>query len=120
MVEPHAFGRACEALAAESLVAAGWRIIERNYRFGRREVDLIASRHAVIAFIEVKGRRGDGYGHPLEAITWRKRHEIRLVAEHWIARHGRAGQIYRFDAIAVTAGAGTRPVVEHVEDAWRL
>jgi putative endonuclease len=120
MADPHEFGKRCEALAAESLVAAGWRIVARNYRFGRREIDLIASRRRVIAFVEVKGRRGDGFGHPLEAITRRKRDEIRRVAEHWIARNGRPGQIYRFDAVGVTLAPAGGPRVEHVEDAWRL
>jgi len=116
---PHEFGRECEAIAARSLIAAGWRIVARNYRFGHREIDLIAHRCGVIAFVEVKGRRGTGYGHPLEAITARKRDEIRRVAEHWIARHGRAGHTYRFDAFAVTRIGGTVRV-EHLEDAWRL
>lgn len=120
MTGPHEFGRLCEALAADSLVAAGWCIVARNYRFGRREIDLIASRRRTVAFIEVKGRRGPGFGHPLEAITWRKRDEIRRVAEHWVARHGRAGQIYRFDAIAITTAPDGDPQIEHVEDAWRL
>ena len=120
MADPLVFGRACEALAANRLIADGWRIIARNYRFGRREIDLIASRRSVVAFIEVKGRRGTGYGHPLEAITWRKRDEIQTVARHWIERHGSVGQTYRFDAVAVTLSASGTPLVEHVEDAWRV
>lgn len=120
MADPHEFGRRCEELAAESLIAAGWRIVARNYRFGRREIDLIARRRRVVAFVEVKGRRGDGFGHPLEAITRRKREEIRRVAEQWIARNGGPGLIYRFDAVGVTLEAAGGPRVEHVEDAWRL
>ena len=120
MADPHEFGKHCEALAAESLIAAGWRIVARNYHFGRREIDLIASRNRVIAFVEVKGRRGDGYGHPLEAITRGKREEIRRVAEHWIARYGQPGQTYRFDAIGIRRDTRADQVIEHVEDAWRL
>jgi putative endonuclease len=120
MADPHEFGRLCEAMAAESLIAAGWRIVARNYRFGRREIDLIAYRRRVIAFVEVKGRRGGGFGHPLEAITRRKREEIRRVAEHWIARNGRPGLTYRFDAIGVTLAGEGGTCIEHVEDAWRL
>jgi putative endonuclease len=120
MAGAHDFGRICERLAADALAAAGWRILARNYRFGHREIDLIARRRGITAFVEVKGRRTQAYGHPLEAITWRKRAEIRRVAQHWIARHGEPGAVYRFDAIAVTAGTGGDPRIEHIEDAWRL
>ncbi len=115
----HAFGTWCESVAARYLAGHGWRIRERNYRFGHREIDLVVQRGGIVAFVEVKGRRGAGYGHPLEAITWRKRREIERVARHWIARHDRPGLVYRFDAIAVVPGLGG-PAVEHVADAWRL
>jgi len=120
MAGAHEFGRTCETLAAESLRDAGWSIVARNYRFGHREIDLIARRGCTVAFVEVKARRGAGYGHPLEAITWRKRREISAVARHWIERSGRPGDVFRFDAIAVTRIGCSTPVIEHVEDAWRL
>ena len=65
MVDTHALGRRFEAAAARHLVRAGWRILERNVRFGRKEVDLVVERDRVVAFVEVKGRLGRGYGHPL-------------------------------------------------------
>ena len=116
----HEFGKTCEALAAESLRRRGWRVVACNYRFGHREIDLIVRRDGTVAFVEVKARRGTGYGHPLEAITWRKRREIAVVARQWIERFGAAGDTFRFDAIAVTQAGGKTPVIEHVEDAWRL
>jgi putative endonuclease len=109
-----------EALAADRLERAGWTVTHRNFRMGRKEIDLVARRDGVVAFVEVKTRAGAGYGHPLEAITWKKRREIAQVAQAWIDRHGRSGEAYRFDAVAVTFTAGGVPVVEHVEDAWRL
>ena len=108
-----------ERLAAEHLERAGWIIVDRNFRMGRKEIDLVARRGEVVAFVEVKTRAGLGYGHPLEAITWRKRREIHQVATAWIERHGRPGEVYRFDAVAVRLGAGGSPELEHVEDAWR-
>jgi len=98
----------------------GWHIVERNYRFGHREIDLIVRRADVIAFVEVKGRRGPDFGHPLEAITRLKRREIERVARQWVARHGEAGQTYRFDAVAVMIGGDGAIRVEHAPDAWRL
>jgi putative endonuclease len=109
-----------ERLAAEHLERAGWTILARNFRLGHREVDLVARRGEVVAFVEVKTRAGLGYGHPLEAITWKKRREIQQVAAAWIEAHGRPDDVYRFDAVAILLPVGGEPVIEHVEDAWRL
>ena len=110
-----------EDLAARHLEAAGWRILSRNFRLGRKEIDLVATRDGVVAFVEVKTRSGLGYGHPLEAITAAKRREIQRVAAAWIERHGAPQHtVYRFDAVAVLVRGGAPPVIEHVEDAWRM
>ena len=109
-----------ERLAAEHLERAGWTILHRNFRLGHREVDLVARRGEVVAFVEVKTRAGLGYGHPLEAITLRKRREIQQVAQIWVERHGRDGDVYRYDAVAVLIVDGGEPQIEHVEDAWRM
>lgn len=109
-----------ETAAARHLERAGWAIAARNYRAGRKEIDLIATRGGVVAFVEVKTRSGRAYGHPLESITWRKRTEIGQVAADWIARFGRPDLVYRFDAIAVFEDRAGTLRVEHVEDAWRM
>ena len=109
-----------EEVAARHLAERGWTVTHRNFRMGRKEIDLVARRGEVVAFVEVKTRAGRGYGHPLEAITWKKRREIGQVASAWIDRFGRDGDVYRFDAVAVLAVGGGEPVVEHVEDAWRM
>ncbi|HET7274594.1 MAG TPA: YraN family protein [Longimicrobiaceae bacterium] len=109
-----------EALAARYLERGGWTILSRNFRMGRKEIDLVAHRGEVVAFVEVKTRSGRGYGHPLEAITWKKRREIQQVAAAWVDRHGRPEYTYRFDAVAVQAMAGREPILDHVEDAWRM
>lgn len=116
----HREGARGEVLAARFLEDRGWVILGRNVRAGRREVDLIASRGGVVAFVEVKSRRGDGFGHPLEAITRRKQGEIAAVARTWLRDHPCPGWVLRFDAIAVHLRPGMSPRIEHVEDAWRL
>lgn len=95
-------------------------MLGRNYRMGHKEIDLVARRGEVVAFVEVKTRAGYGFGHPLESITWKKRREIAQVAAAWIERHGLPGDVYRFDAVAVLLPAGGSPLIEHVEDAWRM
>ncbi len=101
----------------EYLAGRGWIIVERNYRFGRREVDLIVRRGNLIAFVEVKTRAGDGFGAPEEAVTRLKRREIETVAREYLARHRPGDVDVRFDVIAVSVGRGAR--IEHLEDAWR-
>jgi putative endonuclease len=115
----HELGRTSETLACSFLKARGWRILERNYRAGHKEIDIIASRGGTVAFIEVKARAGNAWGHALEAITWAKRREIAHVARTWIGTHPAAAKEYRFDAIAIT-WRGTSYLIEHVENAWTL
>jgi putative endonuclease len=109
-----------EGLAADHLSRSGWTILHRNFRLGHKEIDLVARRGEVVAFVEVKTRGGRGYGHPLEAITLRKRREIFAVAGAWIERFGAETDTYRFDAVSVLVAGGGEPLIEHVEDAWRM
>lgn len=109
-----------EEIAARYLEAAGYRVLARNYRLGRREVDLVVGREGLIAFVEVKTRSGAGYGHPLHAVTRRKRNEIERVARAWVQRNADPAVTYRFDAIGVWLRPGEPPAVEHVPGAWRL
>jgi putative endonuclease len=109
-----------EQLAARHLEETGWTVLHRNFRMGRKELDLVARRGEVVAFVEVKTRAGIGYGHPLEAITWKKRREIQQVAAAWVDRFGREADVYRFDAIAVEFDGRAPARIEHVEDAWRM
>ncbi len=115
------FGRLGEEEAVRYLKARGWTILGQNVRAGRREVDVIASKGRIVAFVEVKCRRDWRFGHPLEAITRAKRQQIARVARSWL--HQRAlprGTLVRFDAIAVSWPVGRCPEVLHLPDAWRL
>ena len=114
---PHALGRLGEARAREYLIARGWTIAATNYRFGRREVDIVARRGSLVAFVEVKTRAGDGFGAPEEAVTRLKRREIEIVAREYLYRHRLDDVDVRLDVISVTVGRNPR--VEHLEDAWR-
>lgn len=109
-----------EAWARAYLEQAGWVILACNYRFGRREVDLVVRQGGLVAFVEVKTRSGTGYGSPEEAVTRLKRREIETVAREYLHRHGLHDSDVRFDVIAIIAGQGQRPIrIDHVQDAWR-
>lgn len=116
----HVLGRWGEGRAARFLQRRGWKVLARNYRFGRREVDLVVRRDDVVAFVEVKTRAGRGFGLPQEAITALKRREIEAVATHFLCRHRLEDVSVRFDAVAIQVDRELRVArLEHVEDAWR-
>jgi putative endonuclease len=93
--------------------------VHRNWRWRHKEIDLVARRAELVAFVEVKARRRARYGHPLEAVTWRKRRELEAAASAWIARYGAVRDTYRFDVVWVLGDAAPF-VVHHEEDAWQL
>ncbi len=113
------FGVLGERLAERWLQRAGWRVLQRRYRSGHRDIDLIVERSGLIAFVEVKARRGADFGDPVEAVHWRKQRELARSARDWIGRHGRAGESYRFDVVGVLV-EGERVRVRHVTNAFQL
>jgi len=110
----HQRGLAAEEQAIRYLQSRGWQVVAHRFRVGRVEVDLIARRGALVAFIEVKARRGTAFGSPFEAVTGGKRREIVKAARVWMDRHGQLGDVYRFDCIGIVDNK-----LEHLEDAFR-
>lgn len=86
---------------------------------GRLEIDLVARKGSLVAFIEVKTRRGAAFGTPFEAVGWAKKREIVRVSRAWMDRHGQPGDVYRFDVIGLTIDEAGRTEIGHVEDAFR-
>ena len=111
-------GRHFEDLAEALLRDRGWSVVDRNVRFMRKEIDLVVVKDGLVAFVEVKGRNGPGFGHPLEAITWRKRRAISAAARLWMARSRIQARSYRFDAVWVCRQGAGSVEIEHVEGAW--
>ncbi len=111
-------GRRGEALAEAYLAERGWVVLARNYRAGPKEIDLIAARRGVVAFVEVKTRTTRSGGTLLEPIHALKRRAVVTAARRWIHENRGLGSVYRFDAIGVDL-RGAEAVIEHVPDAWR-
>ncbi len=107
-----------ELVALTWLAARGWTIEAHRYRFGRHDLDLVIRRGRLVAFVEVKTRRGSRHGTPGEAIGWKKRRALALGARWWSREHGRPGDQYRFDLVSVELAPGC-PRLSHLEDAWR-
>jgi putative endonuclease len=95
-------GAAGEAAVAAWYRAAGYEVLERNWRCREGEIDLIVRARRVLVFCEVKTRSTDTFGAPAEAVTPAKRAQVRRVARRYLAqRRVRFGEI-RFDVGAVT------------------
>ena len=110
-------GRRGEELAVRCLERAGYRVLARNWRSGRREVDIVALHDDTVVFVEVKTRM-PGPERPLEALGPSQRRSLRRAAEAWIHSHPGVGKEFRFDLIAVEAGGGRPPRLDHVLNAF--
>jgi putative endonuclease len=114
-----ALGREGERLVAERLEANGFRILGRNVRVGRLELDLIAERDGLIVFVEVRTRRSGALVHPAETIDREKRARIRRAALGWLAKGSVRSRAIRFDVAAVVApGAGRPPRLSYYANAF--
>jgi len=112
-----ALGEEGERIAATWLAQRGWRILDRRFRNGHRDLDLVVEREGVVAFVEVKARRGKDFGHPVEAVNWRKQRELTRSAAVWIARYGSGEQTFRFDVVGVLMSE-QGALVRHIENAF--
>lgn len=114
-----AFGEFGERIAERWLRRRGWRVVQRRFRSGHRDIDLVVEYEGLVAFVEVKARQGDTFGDPVAAVNWKKQKELGRSARVWIARHGRQEEAYRFDVVGVLV-SGDRVRVRHVENAFAL
>ncbi len=94
-----AVGRRYEQLAAHYLVQNGYEILERNWRAGRKEIDLIVKKGQVIAFVEVKAATSTRYGHPAEKVDQRKQEHLTQAAQQYILKKELLDVDLRFDVI---------------------
>ena len=94
-------GNQGEELAATYLVKKGYSLLERNWRFRRWEVDIIASKDRFLHFIEVKTRHSLRFGRPEESITRDKMSNLRNAAEEYQYQHPEWKYI-QFDVLAIT------------------
>lgn len=113
-------GRQGEEYAAQYLIAAGYRILARNWRCPQGEIDLVTSHGDEIVFVEVKTRSSVRFGHPFEAITVAKLARLRRLAAAWCEAakepqgRTRAYRI-RIDVVGVIAAPRQAPIVEHLK-----
>ena len=114
-----ALGREGEGRAAQYLARRGYRIAARNVRAGGVEIDLVATRGQLIAFVEVKTRSSARFGRPEEAVDARTRARLVRGAAAWLRDHARGPRRVRFDVVAVQkCGEGDGWQIRHLEGAF--
>jgi putative endonuclease len=109
-------GKLGETLAENYLSIKGFRIVDRNIRFKRFEIDLIAEMEDLIVIIEVKTRQTDSIGEPWRAVTKSKQRQIIKVADHYVKLRKLTKNV-RFDVISIVHDSvGTQ--IEHIPEAF--
>jgi len=118
-----AVGAYGERVAARTLSEAGMQVLDRNWRCATGELDIIARDGDTIVFCEVKTRRGERFGAPVEAVGHAKVRRLRALATMWLAAHpdsrgpdGNGG--IRFDVVSVWPRRAGPAEVEHLRGAF--
>lgn len=111
------FGKKAEDLAVEYLQKNGYRILVRNFRFQRAEIDIIAEKNNLIVVVEVKARSTDAFMLPQEAVTKTKIKSIVSAANHYLEEFNKNQEV-RFDIISVLPDDKGNLNMEHIEDAF--
>jgi putative endonuclease len=107
-------GDAGEDMAMKLLEDKGFRILQRNYRFERGEIDIVAQDRDELVFVEVKSRHTKLFGTPEEAITPEKESFLKRTAEGYLFQHHLEDTPCRFDVIAID-WIGDKPEIRHLK-----
>lgn len=111
-------GDRSEAHAAEYLKKKGYKLLEKNYRYKRGEIDLIMQFNKTIIFVEVKSRKNAKFGYPEEFVNDKKAEMIRTTAEAYTFEEEWNGMI-RFDIVSIIHNDdGSVNEIEHLEDSF--
>jgi putative endonuclease len=110
-------GTAGETLAVEFLEKMGMKVLQRNYRFERGEIDIVAEDGRELVFVEVKARRTTSYGEPIEAVDAKKQAQLWKVAEGYLYEHRLEHRPCRFDVVAIFFHNG-KAVIKHFKHAF--
>ena len=113
-----AVGRYGEEVAERHLIAAGLRVLERNWRCAEGEIDILAVEGETLVVCEVKTRSGLGYGDPAEAVGPDKSARLRRLALRWMAGQEIGWRELRFDVVTVLRRPRGGPLVRHLRGAF--
>ena len=116
-VDRRGYGAAGEAAAVACLEAQGYRVRARNFTCRYGELDVVAEKGEVLAFVEVRMRSSAVWGDPAHTVSRAKQRRVVKAALHYLFRYGLQGRMVRFDVVSVV-GRGERASVEHIPAAF--
>ena len=117
MASHNDLGKKAEDLAAEFLIKSGYKILVRNFRYQKAEIDIIAEKDNLIIITEVKARSTDAFMLPQEAVNKRKISLIVSAANHYMEEFNKNQEV-RFDIISVLPNEKGKLIIEHIIDAF--
>lgn len=105
-----------EELAAAFLRQKGYVIVERNWKMGHRDIDIIAKDDDMMVFVEVKTRRNRVFGEPEDAVDYRKLGNLQKAVNYYV-KSRRINSNIRLDLVTVVGTPdGKAPEISHIED----
>lgn len=117
MAAHNELGKRGEAIAKDYLENLGYRILNMNWKYGRAEVDVIASQDGKLIFVEVKTRSSTDYGEPEDFVCTKKEKQLEWASSAYIEQRNHQGEI-RFDIIAIVFENKDLYKINHIEDAF--
>ena len=109
-------GKWGEQLACEYLMREGYRTVERNWKCGQRDLDIVAIENDVYVFVEVKTRKNERFANADEAVTTQKIRSVSIAANAYVKGH-RIDRVLRFDIITIV-GTPDKYEIRHIKDAF--
>lgn len=105
-----------ERLAGRYFEERGARVVDRNWRCADGELDLVVREpDGVVVAVEVKTRRGLGFGSPIEAVTWRKQARLRRLVAAWLRDHPEVSASgVRLDVVGILLRPGQPVQLRHI------
>jgi putative endonuclease len=116
MAEHNELGKKGEQLAIDFLIKKGYSILDKNYRYLKAEVDIIAQKGEVLAAIEVKTRSTDYFGNPEEFVNPKKIKLLLSAIDYYVVEKDLDVEV-RFDIIAIIH-QNKKTKIDHLEDAF--
>ena len=108
-------GKWGEDLAVAYLEKKGYTSVERDWKSGRRDIDIIALDDDVVVFVEVKTRRNRLFGEPEESVDYHKLQNLQQAISHYV-KFRNIRQDIRFDIISVVGTIGSEPDIQHIQN----
>ncbi|RKE98989.1 YraN family protein [Ichthyenterobacterium magnum] len=116
MAQHNELGKKGEQLAVDFLLKNNYEIIERNYRFDKAEVDIIAQQKDILAIIEVKTRSSSEFGNPQDFVKPKQIKNLVKAVDEYVTENSLDVEV-RFDIIAIIKN-GKQFDIEHLENAF--